>query len=212
MKNRQIAVIWGVLPKRGKSRDELGLDLSERRTTFPCTNCFIARASLSCSVLLRAMLCYTALARQAAPAAGLKLDLLFLFLLTALLRGLLLSGAVLWCVGCVGVPLVPLTHAVLGWCHGHGHTPEPDPCVQRVARCGPRAVHAAHVRARCHANGHMRRCLWLGVTTRTQPARVRTRTFLLSFINMQWVIFFSFFFINVLKTNQLFIYLFFGQM
>ena len=92
----------------------------------PCTNCFIARASLSCSVLLR-----PCSATQPSPGRRHRLpgsSLACSF--TALLLGLLLSGAVLWCVGCVGVPLVPLTHAVLGWCHGH--TPEPDPCASNT--------------------------------------------------------------------------------
>ena len=116
----------GVLPKRGKSLDELGLDLlsqfltrrTNKRTSLLHCSSFIVLFGVAST-----MLCYTALARQAAPAAGLKLSLLFLFFGGALLLGLFLSGAVLWCAG---VPLVPLAHAVLGWCHDHA--PEPDPC------------------------------------------------------------------------------------
>jgi hypothetical protein len=97
------------------------------------------------------MLCHTALARQAAPAAGLKLGLLF-------------HGSPPWPVV---VGRCPLVRRLRG-----GATRAADPCrfrlvsrshtragslrVQHVARCGPRAVHAAHVRAQCHANGHTR--------------------------------------------------------
>ena len=106
---------------------------------FPCTN-----KLLHCSSFIvlfgvaSTMLCHTALARQAAPAAGLGL----------------LFGPVL--VGCC--PLVRRLQGrylsaagpfrLLSRTHGHTH--------QHLARCGPRAVHAAHVRAQCHANGHTR--------------------------------------------------------
>jgi hypothetical protein len=90
---------------------------------------------------------------------------------------LFLSGAVLWCVG---VPLVPLTHAVLGWCHGH--TPEPDPCASNTwpgVGQGPcmqhTCVHSA-IRMGTHASVSLAGCHDSRVTTRTQQARVRTRT------------------------------------
>ena len=107
---------------------------------------------MSCSVLLR-----PCSATQPSPGRRHRLpgsSLACSF--AALLLGLLLSGAVLWLVRRLrrGATRAadPCRFRLVSW----SHTRAGSLRVQHVARCVPRAVHAAHVRAQCHANGHTR--------------------------------------------------------
>ena len=107
---------------------------------------------MSCSVLLR-----PCSATQPSPGRRHRLpgsSLACSF--TALLLGLLLSGAVLWLVRRLRRGATRAADPCRFRLVSRSHTRAGSLRVQHVARCGPRAVHAAHVRAQCHANGHTR--------------------------------------------------------
>ena len=119
-------------------------------STIFCTNCFIARASLSCSVLLR-----PCSATQPSPDRRHRLP-------GSSLACYPFHGSPPWpvavgrCVACATRAADPCRFRLVS----RSHTRAGSLRVQHVARCGPRAVHAAHVRAQCHANWHTRVGAW----------------------------------------------------